>query len=248
MEGEEKVIRVVNHYTDISRERELYMKLVQSEKLAAVGLLAGNIAHELNNPLSGLKAMAQILKKEISPSDPHSQDIDEIEKAVTRCQGIIKNLLNFSESPQNEFEKIDLNDVIESTLPLLKTAIRNQQLHTSFDKKIKSVSGQPGQLQQVFFNLINNACQALPEGGVITVKTWQSKKFSCVSISDNGPGISDDIKSRIFEPFFTTKETGKGTGLGLSVSQNIIEKHKGTIILESELGVGTTFTISIPSL
>ncbi len=245
-EEQDKIVRVVNHYTDVSRERELYMKLVQSEKLAAVGLLAGNIAHELNNPLSGLRAMAQVLKKELPDHNSHYQDLDEIEKAAVRCQAIIKNLLSFSESPQDNLEKLDLNEIINSTIPLLKTALRHQRLQTYFDENTSPINAEASQLQQVFFNLLNNACQAMPQGGTITIKTWNESEFSCASFSDNGPGIPIDNQERVFEPFFTTKEEGVGTGLGLSVSKNIIEKHGGKFILESEPGLGTTFIVKFP--
>lgn len=238
---------VVNHYTDVTRQRDLYLKLVQSEKLAAVGLLAGNIAHELSNPLSGMKGMSQILKKEVGEVSSHYQDFDEIEKATVRCQDIIKNLLHFSESSKAGKEKVDLNKVIESTLPLLKTAIRYQTVITEFDDSLPLVSAAGSQLQQVFFNLINNACQAMPqEGGTVTIKTGHKEGFVYASIADTGSGISTENLKKIFDPFFTTKQKGEGTGLGLSVTKNIIEAHKGELLVESEQGFGTTFTVRLP--
>jgi two-component system NtrC family sensor kinase len=243
----ERATRVVNHYIDVSHERELYMRLVQSEKLAAVGLLAGNIAHELNNPLSGIRALAQILQKELPVTDPHGTDLLEIEKAAIRCQQIIKNLLNFSEPSSDHLEEVNVNEVVESTLPLLKTALRMQSLHTYFDEKVGSIKFQISQLQQVIFNLINNACQAMSNGGVLTIKTWREGGAVCISVSDTGPGIPEDIQKRIFEPFFTTKGAGAGTGLGLSVSKNIVEKCGGQLKLISTVGQGTTFTVMIPS-
>lgn len=245
-QGLEKVVRVVNHYTDISRERDLYMKLVQSEKLAAVGLLAGNIAHELNNPLSGIGAMAQVIQSEMSGTDPHREDLKEVERAAGRCQQIIRNLLNFSAPSNDQQENADINDIIESTIPLLKTALRTQSFQTFYEKNLPNVLVPPSQLQQVFFNLINNACQAMPGGGVLTIRTWKEGAFVCASVSDTGPGIPEDIQQRIFEPFFTTKEVGLGTGLGLSVSRSIIEKYEGQLKLRSQPGEGTTFTVMLP--
>ncbi|MDZ4678106.1 MAG: ATP-binding protein [Oligoflexia bacterium] len=242
-----QVLRVVNHYMDVSNERELYMRLVQSEKLAAVGLLAGNIAHELNNPLSGIIALAQILQKELPATDPHTTDLAETEKAAFRCQLIIKNLLNFSEPSNDNIELINVNEVVESTMPLLKTALRMQSLHTYYEEGLGTVKFQTSQLQQVIFNLINNACQAMNDGGVLTIKTWKQGSHICISITDTGPGIPDEIQSQIFEPFFTTKGEGAGTGLGLSVSKNIIEKFGGLLKLNSTVGQGTTFTIMLPS-
>ncbi len=244
----DRVVRVVNHYTDISRERELYMKLVQSEKLAAVGLLAGNIAHELNNPLSGLRAMSQVLKNEIPVGTPHHQDLDEIEKAAVRCQDIIKNLLNFSEAPQAALLSANINEVVTSTIPLLKTALRHQSLQVHLGEDLPLIKTQSSELQQVFFNLLNNACQAMPSGGTITIKTWAKRNNVFISFTDSGPGMSPEIQDRVFEPFFTTKEVGVGTGLGLSVSRNIVEKHGGEMVLKSELGKGTSFVISFPKI
>lgn len=245
--GSDQVRRVVNHYTDISHERDLYLKLVQSEKLAAVGLLAGNIAHELNNPLSGIRALAQLLKSETSPSSPHHADLDEVERAAIRCQQIIKNLLNFSEPSTEYDENVDINDLISITLPLLKTNLRNQNVHTYFAESIEKVKLQPSQIQQVIFNLVNNASQAMASGGVLTIKTWQEKGKVCFSIADSGPGIPPELHQRIFEPFFTTKGVGTGTGLGLSVSRSIVEKFGGQLTLESKMGLGTVFTVVLPS-
>jgi signal transduction histidine kinase len=246
--GNLEVPRVVNHYTDISHERDLYLKLVQSEKLAAVGLLAGNIAHELNNPLSGIRALAQYLKTEVEAHSNHHADLDEVEKAAVRCQQIIKNLLNFSEPGQEQDLQVDLSELVQSTLPLLKTALRNQNLHTYFGKNLSPVKLQPSQMQQVIFNLINNACQAMAQGGVLTIKTWQQGNDIFLSIEDSGPGIPLELHQRIFEPFFTTKSAGSGTGLGLSVSRSIVEKFGGELNLKSEIGVGTTFTCTLPAI
>ena len=243
----DEVRRVVNHYTDVSHERDLYLKLVQSEKLAAVGLLAGNIAHELNNPLSGIRALAQLLKSEVEESGSHFSDLDEVEKAAVRCQQIIKNLLNFSEPSKKDNEPFDINDLIQTTLPLLKTVLRNQNVQTYYGDKLSKVSGQPGQFQQVIFNLINNACQAMAGGGDLVIKTWQEGSYVHFSIADSGPGVPEELQQRIFEPFFTTKGVGTGTGLGLSVSKSIIEKFGGQLELESQLGNGTVFTVSVPS-
>jgi two-component system NtrC family sensor kinase len=244
--GSLEVPRVVNHYTDISNERDLYLKLVQSEKLAAVGLLAGNIAHELNNPLSGIRALAQLLKTEVQPHSNHHTDLDEVEKAAVRCQQIIKNLLNFSEPSKEHNLEVNVNELIESTFPLLKTALRNQNVQTYFGKNISPVKLQPSQMQQVIFNLVNNACQAMTQGGVLVIKTWQEGSYVYFTIGDSGPGIPEDLHQRIFEPFFTTKGVGTGTGLGLSVSRSIVEKFGGKLLLASQMGVGTTFTVVLP--
>jgi two-component system NtrC family sensor kinase len=242
----ENVARVVNHYNDITTEKDLYLKLVQSEKLAAVGLLAGNIAHELNNPLSGIRSLSQILQTEIPSTSSHAADLLEIEKAAIRCHQIIKNLLNFSEPSGDQVERIDINELISSTMPLLKTAVRNVNLHMHLDKKPVFVNVQPSQLQQVMFNLINNACQAMSVGGTLELKSWSEGSMGCFSVRDTGPGISEELQKRVFEPFFTTKDAGSGTGLGLSVSRSIIENYKGELSLTSVVGQGTIFKVMLP--
>ncbi len=238
--------RIVNYYYDTTHERDLYLKLVQSEKLAAVGLFAGNIAHELNNPLSGIRALTQIMQSEIETTNPFLTDIHEIEKAAIRCQQIIKNLLSFSEPSNDSFEEVNLNDMIDSTLPLLKTALRLVNLRKYYDSNLGIVCIQSSQIQQVIFNLINNATQAMGQDGTLTLRTWSEGRYSCFSIADTGSGIPIEIQERIFEPFFTTKGVGVGTGLGLSVSRSIIEKYEGKLSLESSMGRGSTFTVYLP--
>jgi signal transduction histidine kinase len=197
--------------------------------------------------LSGISALAQLLKSETEASSSHHADLDEVEKAAIRCQQIIKNLLNFSE-PSTEYEEdVDINDLISMTMPLLKTNLRNQNVQTYFAQGLEKVKLQPSQIQQVIFNLVNNASQAMSTGGVLTIKTWQSKTGVCFSIADSGPGIPPELHQRIFEPFFTTKGVGTGTGLGLSVSRSIVEKLGGQLTLESKMGEGTVFTVVLPS-
>jgi two-component system NtrC family sensor kinase len=156
-------------------------------------------------------------------------------------------LLNFSEPSGNLVQHTDLNELVESTLPLLKTALRNLNLHLLLSKEPVPVFVQHSQLQQVIFNLINNACQAMSTSGTLILKTWREGTHSLLSVTDDGPGISEELQKHIFEPFFTTKEVGSGTGLGLSVSRNIVEKSGGDLSLTSRVGEGTTFTIKLPS-
>lgn len=238
--------RVVSHYLDISEERDLFMKLVQSEKLAAVGLLAGNIAHELNNPLSGIRALAQLIQTEIDKSDTRWGDLHEVELAAQRCQDIIKDLLYFSQSPSQQLIMVSLNDIVKKTIPMLKTSMRSHNLHLHLSENVPPTMLAAGLIQQVLFNLINNACQAMPEGGRLTIESGRKRKKLWVSISDTGKGIPVEIQSKIFEPFFTTKKAGVGTGLGLSVSRSIIEKLGGELTFESKPGEGTTFRVEFP--
>lgn len=249
-----KVTHVINYYFDITESRKLYGRVVQNEKLGAIGLLAGNIAHELNNPLTGVRSLSQVIKAELD-KDKWQQvfdDISEVELAAERCQQIIKNLLEFSDSETNEeLVEVSLKDVIEKTLPLVKTAMRQHSYHLEIDLDV-SVRVKVSLLQQVIFNLVNNACQAMEDAGNLTLRTrldeCDESKTIFFDIEDTGPGIEEDILEHIFEPFFTTKDDGKGTGLGLSMSRSIVERFGGQLLVRSDVGKGTCFSIQLPQI
>lgn len=237
---------VVNQYVDITQSRELYLRMLQSEKMGAIGMLAGNIAHELNNPLTGLRSLSQVLLQEAEPGSNLHSDLVEIEKATARSQRIIKNLLDFSKGEDQPSEAISVDEVVERTLPMLKSALRNHRLEVDLKTLGHHVFVEPHLLQQVAFNIINNACQAMKEPGRLSVRTWHEASFIYLEIEDTGPGIPEDVRKRIFEPFFTTKKEGHGTGLGLSMSKSIIEKFGGTIRFRNVEPHGTCFTIVLP--
>ncbi len=234
-----KVSSVIQYNNDRSAEYKLYKQLIQSEKLAAIGLLASNISHEINNPLGGILAYAQLIK---------GPDMEEIESACNRCKSIISNLLDFSRDTSNDQKvPVSVERIIQGTLPLLNVCIKNHKLIVDDTGLVLYVMGNIGQLQQVLFNLITNAVDATPNGGSIAISAKQLDDENCqISVSDTGTGIPEDIRSKIFEPFFTTKEKGKGTGLGLFVSYGIISDHGGNIIVDSEQDKGTTFRIILP--
>lgn len=238
----------VNLYVDITDQRSLTQRYIQSEKLSALGLLAGNIAHELNNPLTGLRSMAQLLVREV-PTDSQLQlDLLEVEKATARSEKIIQHLLEFTDFESRELTWESIDEVLQKTLPLLKMTMRSHRVNIRMNAHNRRVYVQTHLLQQVIFNIVSNACQAMTEAGQLTIETdfnAQSGRVS-LSITDSGPGIAPELHSRVFEPFFTTKEEGKGTGLGLSLSREIVEKLKGTIRMTSTLGVGTCFVIELP--
>jgi len=244
---------VINHYVDVTDPRELHGRMVQSEKMAAIGLLAGNIAHELNNPLTGIRSLAQVLLAEL-PSGQLRDDIGEVERAAGRSQKIIENLLDFSKGGSEQKQtRISLNEIVNRTLPMLKTAIREHrsEIHLTDDECLVRV--EPHLMQQVVFNLVNNACQAMVEPGTITIETdtridEQDRKWCRLHVKDTGAGIPPEIIESIFEPFFTTKEKGQGTGLGLSMSRQVIDKFGGHIAVESAVGVGTHFTVQLPQV
>jgi signal transduction histidine kinase len=233
------VTSVIQYNNDRSAEYKLYKQLIQSEKLAAIGLLASNISHEINNPLGGILAYAQLIK---------GADMEEIEAACNRCKLIISNLLDFSRDTSGDQKTpVPLHKIVNGTLPLLNVCIKNHELVVDNESPSLYVLGNIGQLQQVLFNLITNAVDATPNGGKIVVSTKRIDDNNChISVSDTGCGIPDEVRSKIFEPFFTTKEKGKGTGLGLFVSYGIISDHDGNIIVDSKKDQGTTFTVVLP--
>lgn len=241
----QKTNHVIHKYQDITDSKRLYLRMLQSEKMGAIGVLAGNIAHELNNPLTGIRSLVQILKNETN-SETLKSDFFEIEKATARSQQIIKNLLDFSSDKPLGMQKISVDQVIASTLPMLKTVTRFYRTEILLNAENYLVEIEPNMLQQVIFNLINNACQAMKNSGTLTIRSYLSDKMIVISIADTGPGIPPEIQAQIFTPFFTTKKEGVGTGLGLSIAKNIIEKFKGQLELESTVGQGTTFYIKIP--
>jgi two-component system NtrC family sensor kinase len=241
--------------------KQAQAQLIQAGKMAAVGELAAGVAHELNNPLSGilgycqfaLEKITQKPLKELTGEDisTYSQYLKDIELQSKRCKAIIQSLLKFSRaSVKGDFKPTDVNSVLKETFTFVKHQLEKHKvsLEEELTPSLPPITGNISQLQQVFTNLILNAIQAMPDGGKLTVltKVSEDKKSLDISFADTGKGISKENLSKIFEPFFTTKKVGQGTGLGLSVSYGIIKDHKGEIIVESEIGKGTTFIITIP--
>lgn len=240
---------VVNQYVDITESRELYLKVLQSEKMGAIGKLAGHIAHELNNPLTGLRSLAQVLLQEAPKGESLHSDLVEIEKAAVRSQKIIKNLLEFSHNDSQPQTLISIDELVEKTLPMLKTALRLHRFQLHLGARDALVQVEPHLLQQVVFNLVNNACQAMKDPGTLTVTSAVSRgnpKMVELRVADTGPGIPQEIQNKIFEAFFTTKKEGIGTGLGLSMSKSIVERFGGDIHFKSKPGEGAEFCITLP--
>lgn len=242
---------LVMHYRDISESERLQEELVQQEKMAAIGMLAGGIAHEINNPLGGILAFTQLMIRDLKEGNSMKGDLEEIERAAVRCKKIVSDLLDFSRlSRPKDRQQLDVNPLLEKLFPFLKMEFKswNIDLVTQLDPDIPRIIGSANQLQQVFLNLITNACHAMPKGGKLTVRTESKGDRSqvIVKVIDTGVGIPKENVSKIFDPFFTTKEPGKGTGLGLSVSYRIIKDHKGSIVVDSVVGKGTTFTVTLP--
>ena len=241
-----------------ARTRELKQaqtRLVQSGRLAALGELGAGVAHELNNPLGGILGYAQYLLGKVRKPDFKVKDfkaceksLGYIEKEAERCKAIVANLLKFSRRSPEKFEPVNINQVLEDTLALVghQLMMKKIKLKKELTSGLKPVLGNANQLQQVFTNIILNAQQAMSEGGKLSLITKEEDAQVEVQLSDTGCGIPAGNLDRIFDPFFTTKMDWKGTGLGLSISYEIIRNHQGRMEVESEVGQGTTFTITLP--
>lgn len=235
---------------DITEKRNLEAHLIQSEKLAAVGHLAASVAHEINNPLTAIIANAQILRREI-PED-NSDIVDSvklIEMAGTRASQVVRNLLGIARKEIYEFSPIELNESLQNALALVQHALVGRPIRVQLDmaEDLPSVVASQDQLQGVWINLLLNAIDALDKpNGEISISSRYIRGQFQVSIMDNGKGVSEDHMGRVFEPFFTTKSPGRGTGLGLSVCMRVIKHHGGDILVESQLGSWTRFTVILP--
>lgn len=226
-------------------------QLVQAEKLATIGTLAGGVAHEINNPLTAVLTNAQILKMTANPEDAESLDL--IEEGAKRCQIIIQKLMKYARKSMGPetLVQVDINKVIDSTAAFLNYQLYqdNVELIVEKSQNLPLIEGNSNELEQVLMNLILNAKDAIKQNGVkgvISLKTSQGGGYLHLSVKDNGVGIPKENLQKIFDPFFTTKELGKGTGLGLAVSFGIIEKHKGKIQVNTQIGRGTEFVITFP--
>jgi signal transduction histidine kinase len=222
-------------------------QLIRSAKLAAVGELAASVAHEVNNPLQTILNITYLLAQD-STSEQVREDLKLIEKEVLRARGIVRSLLDFAHRGEAAWGLEDVNKAVESVLSLAKvrTEASGITVATNLEPALPPVWADGEQLKQVFLNIVTNALDAMPNGGTLTVTTRRVNDRLVVEFSDTGVGIPEEFLSRVFEPFFTTKPAGKGTGLGLAVSQSIVERHGGDISVRSQVGRGSTFTVSLP--
>lgn len=239
-------------YRDVSEERRLQREVIQQEKMAAIGMLAGGVAHEINNPLGGILAFTQLMKRDAQGNEALTADLDEVEKAAIRCKKIVADLLDFSRvSKDRERRLFDINAMLEKVFPFIQRELRSLNIELLFEGAagLPQIVGIPDRLQQVFLNLMTNAIHAMPKGGKLTVSTKAAGRGRRVEVCvrDTGPGIPKEIRDKIFDPFFTTKEPGKGTGLGLSISYRIVKEHGGEIACDEAGGGGTQFTVRLPS-
>ncbi len=230
--------------------KETQAQLIQAEKLASIGTLAGGIAHEINNPLTAVLTNVQMIKFSGEVQDVESLDL--IEEGAKRCQAIIKKLMRYARKSDevDTFEQVDVNKVIRVVCDFLGYQLKQENVDTELKlKEVSEIDGIPNELEQVFINLILNSRDAIRSAsrvGKIVIKTQEENGLIRIEVSDNGNGIKKEHLARIFDPFYTTKDVGEGTGLGLTVSTGIVEKHSGKMSVTSQEGKGTTFTIQFP--
>ena len=236
---------------------ESQRQLGQSEKLAAVGQVTATMAHQIGTPLNSISGYIQLILQDgnLQPKDRDRLKI--IESQLDRLADSVKSLLSFTRQPKPQLKSLDVNDVLEELIHLSEPwfLARNVKLSTHLSPDLPPVLGDSTHLQTLFLNLITNALDAMPQGGVLTIKTQpvspplssDDGRWLEISIADTGIGITEESKRRIFDPFFTTKKMGEGTGLGLAICEKIIKEHSGMINVKSEVGKGSTFFISIPT-
>jgi two-component system NtrC family sensor kinase len=234
---------------NVSADRRMAEQLRHTEKMVALGELVAGVAHEINNPLTGISAFAQLLLEE-SLNDEQRESVQLIKMESDRAKTVIRDLLIFARKTEPVTEPFDLNDLIEQTLRLRSYSLRvaGVRLVLQLDPKLPKVTGDPQKLQQVLLNVIANAESAMDgaERRELTLSSRADGSQVVIAATDTGQGMPADVRQRIFEPFFTTKPEGVGTGLGMSVSYGIVQAHGGTIDVASALGAGTTVTIALP--
>jgi signal transduction histidine kinase len=253
-----KVTSILGISRDITERRKMEEQMYHTEKLASLGTMAAGVAHEINNPLAIILGFTEMLAEKV-PSDSEFYEIlKTMEKQGLNAQRIVSNLLSFARFSEPKEEEIDMNQNIEAVLAVESNTINlnNISLQKDLSQLLPIVKGDPGELQQVFFNIISNAISAMKNGGgllKIVTRPLDSGKNIEIRISDTGTGIKKEHRTKIFDPFFTTKKVGEGTGLGLAISYALVSKHGGTIYYETKTEeeskeTGTTFIVILPAV
>ncbi|WP_224373009.1 ATP-binding protein [Hyalangium versicolor] len=233
----------------LSQLADAQEQLVQSRKMAAVGQLAGGVAHEINNPLAVILGFAQGMERRVPDKDPLRLPVTSIVREALRCKNLVQELLTFSRTGKKNFEAVELNALVRSTLVLIEARAKTQgvKLVVELADGLPGLKANTTQLQQVLVNLGTNALDVMKGGGALTVRTRSNERGGVsLEVADTGGGIPADVLPRIFEPFFTTKGVGEGTGLGLSLVYEIIQQHRGHIDVDSAVGQGTRMTVELP--
>lgn len=230
--------------------KKIQTQLMQSEKLASLGRLASGVAHEINSPLTGILTFSHLLMRKLKDNPELQKELELIVRETTRVSTIVRGLLDFARESKPQKRPCQINELIGHTLSLIErqAAFQNIHLIKNLDHQVPVILLDTNQIQQVFMNILINAADAMPKGGTLTISSFYPPGDSFVHIvfADTGCGIPPENLSKIFDPFFTTKADKKGTGLGLAVSYGIIERHRGHIEVQSEVGKGATFTIKLP--
>ena len=224
-------------------------QLVQSEKLASLGQLAAGVAHELNNPLGTILLYSDIVKKELGPDSAYTDDLEIILSETKRCKSIVAALLEFARQNQVITRPTNLNNLILSVIELhiKQCEASSVEVHLKLDPALPKIQADPNQITQVVVNLVENALDAMPDGGILNIRTRnEPRNMVTMEFEDTGIGIPPENQSKLFTPFFTTKPLGKGTGLGLAIIYGIIKMHRGQILVTSEINKGTKFTVQLP--
>lgn len=235
---------------DVTYRKRMEEQLIRSERLAATGKLAFDIAHEVNNPLGGILTYAHLLSEDLPEDDGNKETIEKIIKLTNRCKIIVRGLLDFARNETQERSPLDLNEVLKEMLSLMEghVIMREIDLDMRLDPALPLFQGNRTKLEQVFLNMVVNAAEAMEGTGRLELSTWADNESNelCVRFLDHGPGMTEEVAARVFEPFFTTKSRGRGTGLGLAISHGIIKQHHGRMELDTAPGQGTCITIRLP--
>lgn len=241
-------VAVEGNVRDVTSQRRVEEQLLQAQKMEGVGRLAGGVAHDFNNLLQAMMGVSQLLRAEKVGQDAIDAAAEELDAYVQRGADLTRQLLLFSRQTEPRREKIDLNDIVRTAAGMLRRLVReNVDFRLEADDTPLPVEADRGQLEQVLVNLVVNATDVMPEGGVLTLRTGrEGESWVWFEVIDSGPGIDAETRLQIFEPFFTTKAEGKGTGLGLSVVHGIVSQHRGRVEVDSESGRGTTFRVVLP--
>jgi len=236
--------------SDLRPIRSLQEQLVQSEKMSSLGRMAAGVAHEINNPLVGVVVHSHLMLERLSEDDPSRASVQKIAKEALRCREIVRDLLGFARRGSSAGAFIDVNRVLQETVAVIEKqpSMHNVEWTWCLGESLPVVSGDAGQLQQAFMNIVVNAAQAMDGRGMLTLATrWDPGRRAVeVTFTDTGPGIPPDVLPKLFEPFFTTKQPGSGTGLGLAIAYSIVERHHGRIEAANAPEGGARFCITLP--
>jgi PAS domain S-box-containing protein len=246
-DGENNVLGAVEVFFDLSKLKQLEEEITRVRTLAALGEMAATVAHEVKNPLGGIRGFADLLHRDLEEADPRKKSVEKIMEGVETLDRIVVSLLNYTKAIRLDFHQVEFVSFIDEVIKFFEIDLAHKKKKINvlreYPEKALLCRIDPEQFRQVMLNLLHNATQAMPQGGTIVVEVNEEKKGMVLKISDSGMGMSKATLDKLFTPFFTTKE--HGTGLGLSTVKKIVEAHRGDIKVESELGKGTTVIVGL---